>query len=271
MAELISPYLVKKEIPLDALQRAAKSKVEVRNGTVVLFDEEGEDSGERHRGPFLFRELVSFTGEPLGYERVLDQKVVRQPGHKANDKFTTTGTDTDGFTPFGDEWDQGVMNIESQIIVCAGIAEGYRLHEATGLPVACCVGEQKIPKLVNMIKSVSRYADQVICAVDNDKAGYIAALRSGVPYLMPSKSKDFSDVYQDEGGVEAVRREASQPHPVPDPDFRDTELDRLMGRSSSHSTTPDFLALDDDRFYRERMLEIEASKTPTELVLTPTE
>ena len=46
MAEPASPYLNKKEIPLDALKAAARSKIYVRRAAIVLFDEEGEDSGE---------------------------------------------------------------------------------------------------------------------------------------------------------------------------------------------------------------------------------
>lgn len=281
MAKLESPYLDKKGIPLEALQRVTKSRVYVRDGTVVLFDDEGEDSGDRHRGPFLFRELVDLTGASLGFERVLDQKVVRQPGTKPNDKFTTSGTDTDGFTPIGDAWDDGIFKIESKIIVCAGIAEGYRLHEATGLPVACCVGEQKIPKLVQVLKSLTRYPDQIIAAVDNDKAGYIAALRSGIPYYMPSQHKDFSDVYQDGGGIEAVMAETRtpiQPMPV---EKREAELDRLHNRNADQARpAPDPIALDDARFYRERQLETEQHHSipapapapeASGLVLVPTE
>lgn len=276
MSDLSSPYLEKKEISLSDLQAVTRSTIEVREGTVVLFDEDGEDSGERHRGNFLFRELVGFSGESLGYERVLDEKVVRQPGQKPNDKFTTTGTNTDSFTPFGDAWDQGIMNIDSQIIVCAGIAEGYRLHEATGLPVACCVGEQKIAKLVSLMRSVTRYPNQVIAAVDNDKAGYIAALRSGVDYLMPSSDKDFSDVYQHQGGIEAVREETSTPIPAPDHDTREAELDRLLGRTPNDSPTADPLAMADDRFYRERQHTSELEEKPepkpsSELMLVETD
>lgn len=254
MAKLESPYLIRKEIPLADLQRVAQSKVYVRQSSVVLFDDEGEDSGERHTGPFLFREVVGFAGEPLGFERVLDQKVVRRPGLKHNDKFTTTGTDSDAFTPIGEAWQKGILNIEGPIIVCAGIAEGYRLHEATGIPVACCVGEQKIPKLAKMIKSVVRNPDDVFIAVDNDKAGYVAALRSGLPYIMPTEEKDFSDVYQNAGGVVAVRAEARNIRQPLSPEEREAELDRLMNRQASTNTrTPDYLALYDDRYYREEL------------------
>lgn len=269
-----SPYLEKKDISLQALQAVAKSKVYVRNGTVVIFDENGEDAGARHRGAFLFRELVDFTGESLGYERILDQKVERQPGQKPNDKFTTTGTDTDGFTPFGDAWDRGIMNIDTNIIVCAGVAEGYRLHEATGLPVACCVGEQKIPKLVNLMRSVTRYADQVIAAVDNDKAGYMAALRAETPYLMPTSDKDFSDVYQHQGGIEAVRAETQTPIPKPSSEWREAEIDRLMGREpSTNEPVHDPLLMDDERYYRSQQIaeEVEPEAVPTELMLIESE
>lgn len=269
-----SPYLEKKDISLQALQAAAKSKVYVRNGTVVIFDENGEDAGERHRGAFLFRELVGFTGDSLGYERVLDQKVERQPGHKSNDKFTTTGTDTDGFTPFGDEWDKGILNIESKIIVCAGIAEGYRLHEATGLPVACCVGEQKIAKLVKLMRPFVRRADQIIAAVDNDKAGYMAALRAEAPYFMPESDKDFSDVYQHQGGIEAVRAETQSPIPQPSAEWREAEIDRLMGREPNAGEPAfDPLLMDDERYYRAQQVveEVEPEGVPTELMLVESE
>lgn len=250
--EVDSPYLARKEISLADLQRVVRSKVYVRPDNLRLRDSDGEPNGEVHQGPFLFRELVGFGGESLGFERILDQRVIYIDGHKPNDKFTTHGTDTDGFTPIGDAWDQGLLNIESKIIVCAGIAEGYRLHEATGLPVACCVGEQKIPKLAQKIRSVTRYADQVIVAVDNDKAGYIAALRSELPYLMPKREKDFSDIYQHGGGIEAVRAEAMEPTPAPSVEDREAELDRLLNRNPDRrQDSYDPLVAHDALFYRE--------------------
>lgn len=274
MAEKTSPYLVRKDIDFEDLVRVCQSKVFIKEGQVVLFDDEGNDSGGRHKGLFVFRELVNLLGNPLGYERVLDQKVVRRPGHKPNDKFTTTGTDTNGFTPIGEEWAQGIGSIEKKIIVCAGLAEGYRLHQALGLPVACVVGEQSIPKVIAMLRMFSRSSDQFIAAVDNDKAGYMAALRSGVPYLMPTTEKDFSDLYQNKGGVKAIWHETQVLNQPLSDEEREAELDRLMNRDTHNSYKPNFEDID-DRLRRIALDQRDAGKAPpgepTRLLLMETE
>lgn len=177
-------YLDRKEIPLESLQAACRSRVQVKNGTCAGVT-----------GPILFRELLDVAGEYAAFERILEQKV------DGNDKYTNRGGRVAGtFTPIGFHPSE-LLSMDSQIIVCAGLADGYRLHEATGLPVACGVGENNVRSIAEAIAPLN--AD-ILVAVDNDEAGKRAGAASGFPWANPMSEKDWSDVYQ-ASGLQAVK------------------------------------------------------------------
>jgi hypothetical protein len=232
-----SPYLARKGIELADLQRVCASKVTVASDRIAMFDANDQFQGH-HEGSFVFRELVNLVMAPLGDERILDQRVDRHGQGKGNDKFVTPGTDTSGFTPIGFD-PRNIMEMSGELTVCAGLAEGYRIHQATGRPVACCVGEANIPKIAQQLASFTRPDKlRISVAVDNDKAGRLAALRSGLPYAMPRREKDFSDVYQNEGGADAVRWQVEWDYEPLSAVEREREIDRLMGKTSSDYEPP---------------------------------
>ena len=191
------PYLERKMIDFGELQAACHCEVYIDSDQVAI---EGRES---YRGQFLFRELVTISGERVGFERILPERIEKSPGDKPNDKFTTQGSQVSGaFTPIG--FDAGeLLSMSKTVIVCAGLADGYRLHEATGEPVACCVGEQNIRSVVAVIQPLN---PNVFAAVDNDDAGRRAAESLTVPWCHPEKDKDWSDVYQSSGLAEVKRQ-----------------------------------------------------------------
>lgn len=235
---LESPYLIEKGITLEELQNASSAKIRVGKGR-ILFERDGNVAGE-HNGLFVYRELVDFTHQHVGTERILDTKIDKYGNGKPGNKFCTGKSDTAGFTPFGFD-PRDLLFLKGDLVVCAGLADGYRIHQATGYPVACVVGENTIPKLAQFIASVTRRGEDglnVIVATDNDRAGFLAAHRSGLPYAIPSAQKDFSDVYQHGGGLDAVRWQVERympPLPLPQ---REAEIERLSGRTSNDYQPP---------------------------------
>jgi len=231
-----SPYLTRKGIDLADLQRVCASRVYLANDSMPLF--RAEQFQGKHHGVFVYRELVSVVMSPLGFERILDQRVDQQGEGKPNDKFVTPGTDTSGFTPMGFD-PRNLLEMEGTLTVCAGLAEGYRIHQATGRPVVCCVGEANIPKIAIQLASFTRPDKlRITVAVDNDRAGRLAALRSGLPYSLPRHQKDFSDVYQHEGGEKAVRWQIEWDYPVLPAAEREREINRLMGKTNEDYQPP---------------------------------
>ena len=185
------PYLEHKGIDLTALQAACACVVEIRHMTKDSF------SGEA-----IFRELVDVTGSQQGFERILPARIKQNPDDKkGNDKFVTHGGTSKGtFTPIGFH-PSDLMSMDCRIIVCAGLADGYRLHQATGEPVACGSGEGNIRSIAEAIRPLN---PSILVAVDNDEAGKRAGAASGFEWAHPISRKDWSDDYQADG-LQAVR------------------------------------------------------------------
>lgn len=178
------PYLERKGIEMAALREACPVGVEIWETTVGAFT-----------GPAVFRPLLDVAGRQHGFERILPTRIALDDA-KPNDKFCTHGSKVSGtFTPFGFHPSE-LMSMDCRVIVCAGLADGYRIHEATGEPVACGVGEANIRSIVEAIRNLN---PRILVAVDSDEAGQRAGVASGAPWTCPSKHKDWSDVYQDEG------------------------------------------------------------------------
>ena len=179
------PYLELKGIDLADLQAACKCKVEIRPTTLGNF-----------RGLAVFRELLAVDGSAKGFERILPERITFNAGDKPNDKFTQKGSAVSGtFTPIGFHPSE-LMSMDCCIIVCAGLADGYRLHEATGEPVACGVGEGNVRSIAEAIRPLN---PRILVAVDNDQAGKKAGAASGFEWAHPINEKDWSDVYQTHG------------------------------------------------------------------------
>ena len=187
------PYLEEKGIDLAALQAVCPSEIEIRHTT------KGNFSGEA-----IFRELLDAAGTHRGFERILSERIKQSPDDKkGNDKFVTQGGTTKGtFTPIGFH-PFGLIGMDCRIIVCAGLAEGYRIHEATGEPVACGVGDGVIRSIVEAIQPLN---PNILVAVDNDDAGKRAGKASGCKWTHPTSQKDWSDVYQIDG-LELLRKQ----------------------------------------------------------------
>lgn len=234
--DMHSPYLERKGIDLADLQRVCASRVQVAPGRMAMFRDKAFQG--HHQGNFLYRELVSLTMARVGVERILDQRIDQSGDQKPNDKFVTSGSDTSGFTPIGFD-PRRIMSMTGRLVVCAGLAEGYRIHQATGFPVACCVGEANIPKIARQMAVFTRPDKlRISVAADNDRAGRLAALRSGMPYTTPRLEKDFSDVYQHEGGAEAVRWQIEYDFPPLPLGDREKEIERISGRKIDDYAPP---------------------------------
>lgn len=189
-------YLERKGIDFEALQAACPGRIEIRQDSV-------KTEAGTYTEQFLFRELVDISGGHNGYERILPERIVKEEGGKPNDKFTNPGSKVSGtFTPIGFEASE-LLSMGDWLIVCAGLADGYRLHEATGLPVACCVGENNIRGVVEAIRPLN---PNLFAAVDNDEAGKRAGDSLNVPWCCPESDKDWSDVYQSNGLAEVKRQ-----------------------------------------------------------------
>ncbi len=207
---ITSAYGERKELTRSALEAMGCTTKPVE---ITRYDSNGSPA-KPWKGNAIFRPLYLIaTGEPCGHERILDEKIQQIPDEKPKDKLATKGAKVAGAcTPIGfDIADLPTMT--GNIIVCAGLADGYRLHEATGLPVVCGVGEALIPR--NVSEVANRNPDlHPIAAVDNDKAGKIAGEKSGCVWTCPQSEKDWSDVYQ-QAGSEAVLAEYQEGLTVP--------------------------------------------------------
>ena len=203
---LTHAYLDKKGLTLEALQAACSVPVYLKYSS--LWTDDGY-----YKNSFIFRELVDIHGNPKGAERILPERIEKQKGQKLNDKFVTPGTKVkEGFTPFGFTVDQ-IPTLKKYIVVM-GLADGYRLHQATGLPVFCGVGENNIPDLCNEIKTLNKDG-KCIAAADNDLAGVIAAHKSNCHYIIPTNENDWSDIYQQDG-LHALKQQANNvQNPLP--------------------------------------------------------
>jgi RecA-family ATPase len=197
------PYLELKGIDLADLQAACKCKVEIRPTTLGNF-----------RGLAVFRELLAVDGSAKGFERILSERISFDADSKPNDKFTQKGSTVSGtFTPIGFHPSE-LMSMDCRIIVCAGLADGYRLHEATGEPVACGSGEGNIRSIVEAIQPLN---PSILVAVDNDEAGKRAGNDSGCKWIHPNSHKDWSDVYQAAGLESVLEQLAVEAPPEDDP------------------------------------------------------
>jgi hypothetical protein len=212
-----SAYLHRKEIDYDDLQAACPSaKIDVRNATIKRYNSDGTEGTPWH-GRALYRPLLSLTsGQWEGHERILDERINKHSDSKPNDKYVTYGAAAgDGITPIGFSRSD-LMSMDSFLIVCAGLADGFSLYESLGFPVACGVGEANIPKLVKLLRPLAGNAT-IIVATDNDTAGHHAGNNSGTKWACPKSLKDWSDVRQQQG-LHAIREQLllNMREPVPD-------------------------------------------------------
>jgi hypothetical protein len=215
------PYLERKGIDLAELQTACDCLLEIRQIRLGTFS-----------GPALFRQLMGVDGIAHGYERILSERISIDADSKPNDKFTTKGGKVAGtFTPIG--FDVSTLkSMDGRLIVCAGLADGYRLHEATQLPVACGVGEANIPGNIAAISKMNPNL-KMIAAVDNDKAGKLAGAKSGCSWTCPQSAKDWSDVYQESGSdaVHAEYQEGMLAAAKPQPESKEEADDEKQAQS----------------------------------------
>lgn len=184
-------YLSKKGLTLQEVQIAC--------GVPVYLKQSGIPTHNGfYNGLFLFRTLVNVRGEQQGAERILPERIDRFGKGKLNDKFVTSGSKvSDSFTPIGFN-PLDINNLTGDLIIQAGFADGIRTHQATGIPVACGVGENNIANLCREIEQVNPNVN-IIAAGDNDMAGIVAVHSTEKPYLLPDTEKDWSDIYQNEG------------------------------------------------------------------------
>ncbi|WP_173835000.1 hypothetical protein [Halomonas sp. HG01] len=193
------PYLERKEIALADLQAVCGASVAVEEGEVRCH------GAEDWRGSMIFRELVDAAGASAGFERILPEKIQKAEDAKPGDKFTTPGSKVSGtFTPIGFA-PADLLSLSGPLIVCAGLADGYSIHAATGFPVACCVGEPMVASVVKVLRTAAGRAE-LLAAVDNDEAGHRAGERAGIKWACPATLKDWSDVRQQEG-LQAVKEQ----------------------------------------------------------------
>ncbi|MGQ0332963.1 hypothetical protein [Halomonas elongata] len=198
------PYLERKEIALADLQAVCGASVTVETGEVRCH------GAEDWRGSMILRELVDAAGASAGFERILPEKIQKAEDAKPGDKFTTPGSTVSGtFTPIGFA-PADLLSLSGPLIVCAGLADGYSIHVATGHPVACCVGEMMVVSVVKVLRTAAGRAE-LLAAVDNDEAGYRAAERAGIKWACPATLKDWSDVRQEEG-LQAVQEQLLATH-----------------------------------------------------------
>lgn len=184
------PYLERKHISLAELQAACKCVVEIRSTALGSF-----------RGPAVFRELLSVDGSAKGFERILPERISFDADSKPNDKFAQKDSKVSGtFTPIGFHPSE-LISMNGRVIVCAGLADGYRLHQATGDPVACGAGEGSVRSIAEAIQPLNSL---ILVAVDRDDAGKRYGATSGFEWAHPITDKDWSDVYQTHG-LQSVR------------------------------------------------------------------
>jgi len=201
-------YLSPKGIDLASLKASTPGIIEILPTTIGWFS-----------GNALFRELMDIAGNLQGFERILPERITFTPGGKPNDKFTVKGSITRGtFTPFGFHPSE-LMSMDCRVIVCNGLAEGYRIFEATGEPVASGIGDSAMQSVIEAIQTVN---PRILVAVDNDSNGRKAGAASGYPWTCPTNAKDWSDVCQFEG-VAAVRDQIHTNIKQPGADLSDEE------------------------------------------------
>ena len=198
-------YLTKKAFTLAELQAACgrdnvylqQSKIETVNGW--------------YQDVFIFRHMVNIYGQKSA-ERILPKRIeyVHAIG-KLNDKFAY-GKTAGAFTPIGFSLEQ--LPFLTKIIVCAGLADGFRIFQATGIPVACGVGELQISNICQDILKVNN-SIEIIAAGDNDYPGIKAVHSSGMSYALPDIEKDWSDIYQNEGPDELKKQINNVYPPLP--------------------------------------------------------
>ena len=182
------PYVIRKELSESQLSGLG---CYIENTTIGPF-----------QGPALFRPLFDSEGQPAGSERILPEKITFRPDDKPNDKFVSKGSVVSGtFTPIG----FSSLDSLERLIICNGLAEGCRLHEALMLPVACGVGDGSIESIAAMISQKHPHL-KLVAAVDNDESGIRAGKESGLKYSHPQTAKDWSDLYQ-QSGSDAVLAE----------------------------------------------------------------
>lgn len=178
-------YLCRKAMDLNSVQASTPAMIEILPTTIGWFT-----------GNAVFRELMDIAGEMQGFERILPERITFTPDGKPNDKFTAKGSITRGtFTPFGFHPSE-LISMDCRVIVCNGLAEGYRIFEATGEPVASGVGDSAMQSVIEAIRTVN---PRILVAVDSDSNGRKAGAASGYPWTRPTKAKDWSDVFQFEG------------------------------------------------------------------------
>ncbi len=194
--KVIHPYAEKKGLDPDFL---ASIGCVVEPAIIPCFDDDG-NRVEPWKGSALCRPVFDTAGIACGHERILSERISRNPGEKPNDKFAAKNSKVSGtFTPIGFEVSE-LGSIKGRMIVCAGLADGCRLNESTGLPVACGIGENNIPGIVATIQGAAPDL-HLIAAVDNDKAGKLAGEKAGCTWTCPQSAKDWSDVYQESGSA----------------------------------------------------------------------
>ncbi|NQY62870.1 MAG: toprim domain-containing protein [Alteromonadaceae bacterium] len=228
-------YLDEKDLTLAELNAAAGVQIFIRETTVSI------GNGKFWRGPAIIRKFEDvFANDELG-EQILAKKVDYLGKGKLQNKLTLAGGhNSTGLTPFGFFIKQ-LPTLTGKIIVVMGLADGYRLHQATGLPVICGAGEGNIKSLCEQIRLVNKTIT-VIAAGDNDYAGITNVHKTNCPYLLPSTEKDWSDIYQNEG-PEALVKEADNIKP-PLPLFPDPFYPRYQKRKTlTHDLNKEVLKL----------------------------
>lgn len=150
-------YLIKKGISLSELQA---------HTTVCT----------KIQGSVFYRELINLVEEHQGFERIWSD------GTK---KVTYGGTVKGSFTPFGFSW-RDRLTLQGTLIVCAGLADGYRIHTATGFPVACGVGENNLKSIADPLFTWFGRA-HIVVAADNDAPGIRAAKATGRRWIVPGE------------------------------------------------------------------------------------
>lgn len=190
-------YLDDKQFTLAELQAASGSAIYLKQGRI-------ETVSGFYTDTFLWRELVNIYGETSA-ERILPKRIeyVHSP-KKLNNKFAS-GKVAGYFTPFGFTLEQ--LSSLTQLVVCAGLADGYRLYQSLEIPVAAAVGENQINNLIEQIRQVNPQC-YIVGAGDNDLAGINAVHKTGCDYILPDSQKDWSDIYQREG-AKALYQQAS--------------------------------------------------------------
>jgi len=99
----------------------------------------------------------------------------------------------------GSVFKMGNKNAQGMRVLCEGYGTGLSIMEAARsfynpVLVIVCFSTVNIPAVANYIK------DNAIVVADNDEAGRVAAEKSGLPYVHPSKEgSDANDLHQSEG------------------------------------------------------------------------